>query len=308
MNNPTVSIVLPIYNGESTLEATVKSLLNQTFQDFEILACIDGSNDGSFEILSSIKDNRIKIFTNKVNMGIGRTLNKLIYKSNPHSKYIAIAEQDDYYYPYRIEKQVEFLDSNPNFGLVSGIAEFFDGNTVTSLFPGLLVNGGQYPEDPIEMFLLNYRNQIKVVNSCMMIRKDVHIENGLYFSQHFPSISVDWSYILRFSLISKIYGLPDILVRIDRRPNRNSVTKNKESQFSAARELIRSFRYEYPQIISNSDYRYAKTTQHLLELSAKGKANYLLFLAFYLGQNPFDQRYLAQFKTKLFKFFKKHWR
>src|SRR5690606_4738311 len=114
-----------------------------------------------------------------------------------------------------------------------------------------------------------YRQQSKIVNSCMMFRKAVHIDNGLYFSKHYPSISVDWSYFLRFSLVSKVYGISKSLVRLDRRSERNSVTTQKEKQHQAARELIRSFCYEYPDIISVKDYRYSMTTQHLMELSVK---------------------------------------
>lgn len=287
---PLVSVLLPIYNGEKTLERTLQSLLDQTFQDFEILACIDGTYDSSEEILRKHQDGRIFILINSKNLGLGPTLNRLVSNSNPFSKYLAIAEQDDYYYPKRLELQVEFMEKNSDVGLVSGIAEFYNGQKVTALFPGLLAHGHQYP-DGKEMFLTTYRKQIKVVNSCMMIRKSMHVENGLYFTQHHPSISVDWTYILRFSLVSKIRGLSEILVRLDRAPARNSVTSNKKKQFRAARELIRSFRYECPEIVRKEDYKYAMTTQRLLEL---GHTNYYQFIFNFLWgflQDPFDKRW-----------------
>src|SRR5690606_23398172 len=157
------------------------------------------------------------ILKNSINRGLGPTMNRLVQQAK--GEYVAIAEQDDYYYPERLERQIAVLDHDDCIGLVSGIAEFWNGQRVTGHFPGMLFKGQSYPEG-VDMFLLNYRNHLKVVNSCIMFRKAVHIDNGLYFTQHYPSVSVDWAYILRFSLVSKIHGLHHILVRLDRRGNR----------------------------------------------------------------------------------------
>lgn len=299
-----VSVILPIYNGEKTLETTLKSLAVQTYQDFEVVACIDGTDDGSEDILKAYQNiyPRLTVLKNEVNLGLGPTMNRLV--SNTTGEYIAIAEQDDYYYPNRLQLQVDLLDAKSDIGLVSGISEFWDGEKVTSNFPGLLVHGGQYPEGK-ELFLLNYRNQIKVVNSCIMFRKSVHIDNGLYFTKHYPSISVDWTYILRFSLVSKIYGLHEVLVRLDRRNERESVTSNKEKQFTATRELLHSFAYEYPQIVLKKDYQYALTTQHLMELSNLDRNRFIsAFIKFYLI-NPKDKRWRPYLKKRFKRFFAK---
>ncbi len=299
-----VSVVLPIYNGEKTLEETLKSLAAQTYQDFELVACIDGTNDGSQEVLENYRKffSDLKILKNEKNLGLGPTMNRLV--ANSKGEYIAIAEQDDYYYPDRLQLQVDILDSIENIGLVSGIAEFWNGDKVTFKFPGILVNGMQYPNGE-EMFLLNYRNQIKVVNSCIMFKKSVHVDTGLYFTQHYPSISVDWTYILRFSLVSNIYGLQEILVRLDRRTDRTSVTTNKDKQFAAARELLRSFAYEFPEIISNKDYQYAYRTQLLLELGHTSSIKFFV-KGFLLGlwYNG-DKRIIGKVMVRLNNYFKK---
>ena len=299
-----VSVVLPIYNGEKTLEETLKSLAAQTYQDFELVACIDGTNDGSQEVLENYRKffSDLKILKNEKNLGLGPTMNRLV--ANSKGEYIAIAEQDDYYYPDRLQLQVDILDSIENIGLVSGIAEFWNGDKLTFKFPGILVNGMQYPNGE-EMFLLNYRNQIKVVNSCIMFKKSVHVDTGLYFTQHYPSISVDWTYILRFSLVSNIYGLQEILVRLDRRTDRTSVTTNKDKQFAAARELLRSFAYEFPEIISNKDYQYAYRTQLLLELGHTSSIKFFV-KGFLLGlwYNG-DKRIIGKVMVRLNNYFKK---
>ena len=294
-----VSVILPVYNGEKTLAATLDSLLAQTFQDFELIACIDGTRDGSEKILEKYKQKfkQLKILINHENRGLGPTMNRLVYESS--GEYLAVAEQDDYYYPNRLALQVKELEKDLSVGLVSGMSEFFNGKKITFEFPGVLKSGKQYPEGK-DMFLLNYRNQIKVVNSCMMFRKSVHVNNGLYFTQHHPSISVDWTYILRFSLVSKIIGIPKILVRLDRRANRDSVTSNRTKQFRASRELIKNFYYEFPELISKKDFKYAMNTQRNLELGHLARFNFIVTGLFYLIKYR-DQRFLDKLLKRIFR-------
>ncbi|WP_300565225.1 glycosyltransferase [Flavobacterium sp.] len=285
-----VSVILPIYNGEKTLAATLESLLQQTYQDFELIACIDGSNDGSLQIVNDFKDKfkKTTILINEKNLGLGPTMNRLTV--NTEGDYIAVAEQDDIYYPNRLKKQVEVLDSNPDIGLVSGIADFWDGKQVGFRFPGILVNGKQYPKGE-EMFLFNYRYQMKVVNTCMMFRKAVHVNNGLYFSMHYPNIPIDWAYVLRFCLISNIHGINESLVLLDRRNDRSSITKNKQVHFSAAKELLRSFKFEYPKIVTDKDYKFGVTTQQIMELSEYNKFKWPFYFVKFFIQNPTDKRW-----------------
>lgn len=295
---PKVAILLPVYNGERTIHNTVESLLAQSFGDYRILACIDGSIDGSEEILRSFHDDRVQVIINKKNLGLGRTLNRLIYSLTWQPTYLAMAEQDDYYYPERLSLQVELMDFRLDVGMSSGIAEFWDGQNVKSLFPGLLVRGMQYPEGR-DMFLLNYIEQLKVVNSCAMIRTSVHTENGLYFSCHYPNVSVDWSYVLRFSALSKIVGINQVLVRIERGPKRMSVTSDKERQHRTARELLSNFRFEMPEIIVDSVYREALVNHNLLELGNMKGTKYFLTLLGRLMTAPGESRYYHDLSSRL---------
>ena len=294
-----ISIVLPVYNGEKTIQSTIESLLAQTYTDFELLVCIDGTKDGSEQIIDGLKDERIKLIQNEHNMGLGRTLNRLVSNSHADATYIAMAEQDDYYYPQRLMLEYQFMEANPDCGMVSGIAEHWDGERVTSKFPGLLVAGNNYPDDNWQQFILHYTMQVKVVNTCMLFRKAVHIANGLYFSMHYPSISVDWSYILRFSLVGKISGIPEVLVRMDRRKDRTSLTKQKTKQFEAAREVIRSFYYEHKDRISSREYKKALTTEYLVELGNMRTHKKLIHFIPYFLKDPGDDRWLPFLKKTL---------
>lgn len=296
---PVISIILPVYNGQETIERTIKSLINQSFTDFELLICIDGSKDESKNIINAIQDSRIRLIHNEENMGLGRTLNRLVAYTCADSKYVAMAEQDDFYYPNRLKLQFDFMEQNPDKGLVSGIAEHYNGEKVAFSFPGLLVNGGNYPEDPIENFLLNYCYQVKVANSCMMFRKSVFIDKGLYFTMHYPGLSVDWAFVLRFSLVSRIQGISVPLVLLDRRPNRNSLTSKKKLQFTIARQVINDFHFEYPKIITRHHFKTALTTEYLMELSHMSYMNRIIAFPFYFFRNPYDERWKGFIKKNI---------
>ena len=298
--NPIISILLPTFNGQSTVVQTIKSLLSQTFTNFELLICDDGSNDRTIDLINEISDGRIRFFQNENNIGLAGTLNKLIQRSDPKSKYIAMAEHDDFYYSGRLELQKDFLDSNPQYGMVSGIADHWDGNLITMKFPGLLVNGNSYPSG-INMFKLNYREQLKVVNSCMMFRKSIFHNNKMSWSEIYPGISVDWDYILRFSLISNIGGLNQPLVRLDRRPNRNSLTNNNELKNQVSRKLIKEFYDEFPQILKREDYAYALATQKYLELSNKKYFIRIIKLLKLFFFDPSKTRFINKSKEILLK-------
>ena len=106
---PLISIILPVYNGQSTLYETLKSLENQTFKDYELVICDDGSTDKSRDIIDRYDHLPIKLIYNNINKGLAYTLNKLINNSHPNSKYIAMAEQDDYYYSDRLRVQYNYM-------------------------------------------------------------------------------------------------------------------------------------------------------------------------------------------------------
>ncbi|WP_223549292.1 glycosyltransferase family 2 protein [Aestuariivivens sp. NBU2969] len=276
---PFASIILPVYNGENTLAATMESLLKQTYSKFELLIGIDGTTDNSKIIAQSFKDPRIKIIENPRNLGLANNLNKLISLISPQSEFIAMAEQDDVYVPERLQWQVEVMLQHPQVGLVSGIAEFVDSKRKT-LFPGILVYGKQFLQQ-VELFKYLYVNQLKVVNTCMMIRKAVHTNNNLAFNNTYGNFNVDWDYVLRLSLVSQVYGIPKVLVHINRQVDRTSVTTNKWGQFKASRKLIKDFKIHFPVLITQKEYRAALKICRKTELGYRNKWGILVFSIYY---------------------------
>lgn len=113
---PKVSVIMTVYNEQEHIKKSVTSVLNQSYEDFELVIVNDGSDDRTREILENeFNDRRMKIF-NQENKGRVKALNQALNLSM--GEYIAILDADDYCLPERLEKQVEFLDRNPDVGAV----------------------------------------------------------------------------------------------------------------------------------------------------------------------------------------------
>ena len=125
--HPKVSILTPIFNtNPSHLREMIESILGQTFQDFEFLILNDSPENKEIEkvvLEYAKKDNRIKYSKNKHNLGITPSRNKLLQMAN--GEYLAVFDHDDISVPTRLEKEVNYLDSNPNIGVVSGWLQYF---------------------------------------------------------------------------------------------------------------------------------------------------------------------------------------
>ena len=115
---PEISLIMSVYNGEDYLAEAIDSVLNQTFRDFELIVINDCSTDSTSEILSKYEeDDRVKVFTNEVNLRLPSSLNKAI--TNAKGKYIARMDADDICLPERLEKQYHFMENNPDVALSS---------------------------------------------------------------------------------------------------------------------------------------------------------------------------------------------
>lgn len=121
-----VSVIMGIYNCASTLAEAIDSLLAQTFTDWELIMCDDGSTDDTVAIAKSYvrRFDNILLIHNEHNMGLPATLNHCLEFAE--SEYIARMDGDDISMPERFEKEVNFLDSNPDYALVSCSMICFD--------------------------------------------------------------------------------------------------------------------------------------------------------------------------------------
>ena len=153
---PKVSVLMSVYNTEENfLREAIKSILNQTYKDFEFLIINDGSTKNNTEqVILSFKDDRIRYIPNERNMGIIASCNKGFDLAN--GEYIARFDSDDIALPQRLEKEVEFLDKNPDYGLVGSYFETFPKKRIVKGFTdykkvreALLVNSNQFGQSTV---------------------------------------------------------------------------------------------------------------------------------------------------------------
>jgi len=124
MEKPLVSVLMPVYNGEKFLDEAIKSILNQTFKDFELLIVNDASKDESLNIIKSYKDKRIKVIDNKKNLGFIGALN--VGLKHIKSKYVACFNQDDISHNERLKIEFEYLEKNTHIFLVGSSAIYIN--------------------------------------------------------------------------------------------------------------------------------------------------------------------------------------
>lgn len=127
---PAVSIIMGVYNCADTLQSALDSLFNQTFQDFEIIICDDGSRDTSYQIAiqNQLEHPNIVLLQNEENLGLNTTLNRCL--ASAKGRYIARMDGDDISLPTRLEIEYDFLESHPEYDIVCTSQYHFDDNGI----------------------------------------------------------------------------------------------------------------------------------------------------------------------------------
>lgn len=122
-----VTVIMGIYNCADTLDAALDSLLSQTFTDWDLVMCDDGSTDDTYEAASrycTAHPSKMTLLKNTRNMGLNYTLNRCL--SVADGEYIARQDGDDISMPTRFEKEVAILDTSPAIAIVSTAMTYFD--------------------------------------------------------------------------------------------------------------------------------------------------------------------------------------
>lgn len=125
-----ITVLMGIYNCASTLVGALDSLYSQTFQDFKIVLCEDGSSDNTYDVAKAYADKRdnIILVRNEKNMGLNYTLNRCLEYAD--TEYCARMDGDDISLPTRFQKEIEFLDSHPEYAIVSTQMQHFDAEGI----------------------------------------------------------------------------------------------------------------------------------------------------------------------------------
>lgn len=120
MPNPTVSVILPVFNNASTVASAINSILRQTFADFELIIIDDGSTDESFAVAERMRDPRIRLYRNEKNLGVSRTRNRGL--ALMRGEFMAPMDADDVCRRKRIEWTLRHVREHPSLGLCGGWA------------------------------------------------------------------------------------------------------------------------------------------------------------------------------------------
>jgi glycosyltransferase involved in cell wall biosynthesis len=215
MIDPRVTVLMSVYNGEQYLREAIDSILSQTFTDFEFIIVNDGSTDHSVTIIESYKDPRIHLIHNEVRPGLPVALNRGIELAR--GEYIARMDSDDISVPSRLEKQVAFMDANPEIGVSGTWIKYFGGEEKIV----------RLPTDPelIRCNLFFGRNYL-AHPSIILRKKDLINHNLLYDPLIVYSQDADlWNRCGSFFLLS---NLPEVLLKY-RVKNGWSEEKKKKS-------------------------------------------------------------------------------
>lgn len=126
LNAPRISVLMGIYNCASTLVEALDSLYAQTYQDFKIILCEDGSSDDTYKVAADYasRHENIVLVRNEHNMGLNYTLNRCLELAD--TEYVARMDGDDISLPERFEKEIRFLDKHHEYAVVSGPMIYFD--------------------------------------------------------------------------------------------------------------------------------------------------------------------------------------
>ncbi len=267
-----VSVLLPVFNAQSTLAECMKSILSQSFVDFECIVINDGSTDYSEEIISSFHDERIVYIRNEKNLKLIQTLNLGLKMAQ--GEYIVRMDADDIMRTNRLERQVTFMDNNPDIILSGSFYHSFGKiqKNITSL---------PITDEELRLLLI-YTSPF--CHPTTIIRRSVLLSHLIKYDQDFIHAE-DYKLWFDLSQIGKIANLGEIL--LDYRISDGQIsTKFRNEQLQTTKKIRK-------EIVDSYLSRYEENLEHL-----NNGDNILVFikkilLSSYKNLTLFEQRYFC---------------
>jgi glycosyltransferase involved in cell wall biosynthesis len=271
MTTPLVSVLMPVYNGETYLSEAIESILNQSYRNFEFIIVNDGSTDRSEEIIKSYSDARIKYITNPHNLRLIATLNRGIEFSQ--GAYIVRMDADDISLPQRIEKQVGWMEAHPDYGLIGSWFEDFDGKSAPRVV--------KYSSDDTQI-RVRHLYQTHIAHPTAVLRKSVIDKYNLRFDADFDH-GEDYAFWVQMSAYCKLSNYPEMLVR--KRDHAQNVSNKyaqiqsdtcarvKKLQFEAMGISITRDEIELYTRFANPDWTFSKDEMEVMHALLEKMAN-----------------------------------
>ena len=199
-----ISVVIPAFNSEKTIQETIESVLNQTWKNLELIVINDGSKDSTLDIITSIKDPRLKVFSYP-NAGVAASRNR--GTSIAQGEFISFIDADDLWTKDKLEAQFKALQDNPQAAVAYSWTDHIDSNSqFIRTGARYLENGDVYAELLISNFVANGSN--------VLIRTEALQTVGGFDKSFTPA--EDWDMYLRLATRYHyvVVPLPQILYRI----------------------------------------------------------------------------------------------
>lgn len=275
-DQPLVSVVLPVYN-RPTVVGTIESVLKQTYENFELLIIDNASTDNTVKKIQAYHDPRIKLIVNDHNGGQTYSINRGLALAQ--GKYIAHIDADDLMLRDRLQKQVEFMELHPDYGLVGSWVRFIDFNDRLSITV-------QMPVSEKGMRLMQTVS-CGMYHPTAMIRKRILDEHNLIYDPHvlYAQDYDMWRNIMKYS---KACNLPEVLVYY--RKGDNDGTKHAKEMHDEIYNIRRHVLED--QFKSNSNLQ--KKLEECIALELKPKKT----LKETIGLWDFYQSYLKKYISK----------
>ena len=229
IHNPQVSVIIPAYNAEKYIAEAISSILSQTYKNIEVVIIDDASTDGTLKIIQQyqLKDERIRLYSNKKNMGIGANRARGIKLAK--GEYICWQDADDISLPNRIASQVSYLQGHSDIGVVGGFMQFFDetGDGVVR----------RYDENDSALRSKIFRYN-PIAQPASMFRAEVYRNVGSYNLEYV--VSEDLEMLFRAGIKYHFANVQEVVLKY--RQTTNSLTRsNLHNMEKAALSLRRQY-------------------------------------------------------------------
>lgn len=223
-HNPSISIVMPIKNAEKYIDATITSILNQTFGDYELILINDNSTDSTIDKIQKYKDERITLITSRE--GYISALNLGLQHSS--GKYIARMDADDYMHPDRLRLQFLLMERLKDIDVCGSWARAFNKD---SRINKLLGKHQGYIQNPlVELWRGNF-----LIHPSIMLRADFVRKNSIKYSD--PFLVEDYDLWVRLAVLgAKFYIIPQCLIFYQVHENQSS-NKYRDIQINLTRKI-----------------------------------------------------------------------
>lgn len=228
-NEALVSIVMPVFNCEDYITCAIQSIINQRYNNWELLICDDASTDASHDLILKYKeiDERIRVFFNLQNKKLLQTRNALLEYCK--GDFITFQDADDYSHPDRLYLMVKEFTKRPGLGLLCTQVAYVNKR-------GKIFRTSRKPTNYQDVLKNIYHSNV-VGGSIMMIKKSAFSDIGFMFRDYFDGLSYqDYDLSLLIAQKYECYSLPSVLYYY--RQHENSTSKLIQIERLLAKEVV----------------------------------------------------------------------